>query len=72
MLTMKAPYTVFTLRRTASRSSEPMNWAIMTLAPMESPMNSDERRKITGKAMPTAARAVVPTNWPTTQLSTML
>ena len=67
MLTIKAPYTVSTPRRTASRSSAPMNWAIMTLAPMDSPMNSDERRKITGKAIPTAARAVLRVTTPLAQ-----
>ncbi len=39
---------------------------------MPSPINRLSIKKTTGNAVPTAARAVLPTNRPTTMLSTML
>ncbi|CUQ23064.1 Uncharacterised protein [uncultured Flavonifractor sp.] len=72
MLTISAPYTVSTDRRTPSRSPAPKNCAIRMLVPTAIPINSEVSKKIMGKAMPTAAMAEVPTKFPTTQLSTML
>ena len=50
----------------------PKNWAMTTVAPLLTPRKTDMNRNITGKAMPTAARAAEPTKLPTTQLSTIL
>ncbi len=47
-------------------------WQKAIQAPMPTPINSDTRRKSTGKLAPTAARASLPTKCPTTMESTML
>ena len=44
----------------------------MMLAPMEIPTNNTRRRFSMGLALPTAAKALSPTYFPTTMLSTVL
>ena len=55
-----------------SLSLAPKYWETMTLVPTEIPMKSTSSRLKMGLALPTAARALSPTNFPTTMLSTVL
>ena len=65
-------YPVSTVERTFSLSFAPKYWATSTVVPIVRPVTREIMRNITGKAMPTAASAVVPTKLPTTMLSTMV
>ena len=55
-----------------SLSLAPMYWDTLMVAPVETPTNKTISRFIIGPALPTAARALSPTYWPTTILSTVL
>ena len=55
-----------------SRSLDPKYWDTIMLAPMDMPTNSTSSRFNMGLALPTAAKALSPTYFPTTILSTVL
>ena len=55
-----------------SLSFAPKNWDTMMLVPIDIPIKSTSSRFKIGLALPTAARALSPTYFPTTILSTVL
>ena len=64
---------VCTERETSSSSLAPMNWAIITVAPEDTPVKKPMIRfRIWAEEPPTAARASVPTKRPTIMVSTVL
>ena len=60
------------LRDRASRLRAPRYWETMMVAPTLMPMKRTSIRLKIGPALPTAARALSPTNRPTIMLSTVL
>ena len=64
---------VWTARDTSSSSLAPMNWAMITVAPEDTPVKKPIIRfRIWAEEPPTAARASVPTKRPTIMVSTVL
>ena len=64
---------VCTERETSSSSLAPINWAMITVAPEDTPVKKPMIRfRIWAEEPPTAARASVPTKRPTIMVSTVL
>ena len=59
-------------RRMAYMSPAPKCWDTGMQSPLHSPSAKPSTRKLNEPVAPTAARASLPTNWPTMMLSAML